>query len=216
MTIGANLPPVTNVYGIGESLETAVINIVGKAWPTTQLMVRVVPSETVSFGAGLFTDRLTGSDRSPKLATRNRTVALYVPAARVSATVVELNRKLRGAEPFTESTVSQIGRVVVSTVKNGVPEEAPMRTSALPAVPDPFTYDMAAEVGNAVNGVGASTRSVTGSTLVGAGAFNSVTVVEFVVPTAKPPQPAVATTLIDAGVVAFALRAARDVTVAQA
>jgi len=75
---------------------------------------------------------------------------------------------------------------------------------------------MAAEVGNAVNGVGASTRSVTGSTLVGAGAFNSVTVVEFVVPTAKPPQPAVATTLIDAGVVAFALRAARDVTVAQA
>ena len=139
-----------------------------------------------------------------------------MPAASVSATVVELNRRLRGADPFTESTVSQIGRVVVSTVKNGVPEEAPTTTSARPAVPEPFTYVKAADVGVTVNGVGAITRKVTGTTLFGAGAFNNVIVVEFVVPTAKPPQPAVATALTEAGVVALALRATSEVTVAHA
>ena len=57
----------------------------------------------------------------------------------MSATLVDVNRKLRGTVPLVASTVSQIGNVVVSTVKNGVPAAAEIAMSARPAELDPFT-----------------------------------------------------------------------------
>jgi hypothetical protein len=75
----------------------------------------------------------------------------------VSATVVELKRMLRGAVPVVESTVSQMGRLEVSTEKNGAGEaEDVMLTSTRPADPDPLTYVREAGLGVAVSGVGAT------------------------------------------------------------
>ena len=63
LIIGAKLPPVLMLYAMGESLEVRVIEAVGVACPTVQLMLSVV-EPTESLGAGLLTARLkvTGSD----------------------------------------------------------------------------------------------------------------------------------------------------------
>ena len=63
------------MYGIGESLDTAVIDGVGIGAPNVQLMFRVNPSEIVSRGGGLFNCIVIGIERSAKFATRTRTVA---------------------------------------------------------------------------------------------------------------------------------------------
>ena len=64
-------------------------------------------------------DMVMGTARSPEPDTFKYTVLLYVPGASVSATLVVLNRMLFGVLALVESTVSQIGSVVVSTEKNG-------------------------------------------------------------------------------------------------
>ena len=73
--IGANVPPVSIVYGIGESLDTAVTNSDGIAEPIVHVTLRVVPSEMVSFGAGLFSCSVIGSVMSACPDTFTRTVA---------------------------------------------------------------------------------------------------------------------------------------------
>src|SRR5947209_5212962 len=99
----------------------------------------MVPSATVSFGAEFVTKRPMGTERSPEPETFKYTVLLYVPGAKLSATLVLENRMVLGTEPVRESTVNQIGKDVVSTEKNAPgtePEETV--TSTFPAVPEPF------------------------------------------------------------------------------
>ena len=91
----------------------------GAVCPTVQEIFRVVPSATERSGAGLVISSEMGMARSPKPVTFNRMLALYVPGAKVSATVVELNRIAFGTLPDVVSTVSQMGNVLVSTMKNG-------------------------------------------------------------------------------------------------
>src|SRR4051812_47133207 len=117
--IGASVPPLLVVYAIGESVDTAVMKGVGSGVPKVQEMFRVVPSDTLRRGALLLSCSVIGMERSAKPETLTVTDAVYVPGARVSQTVVELNRRLFGAVPFVESTVSQMGRLAVFKEKNG-------------------------------------------------------------------------------------------------
>ena len=60
----------------------------------------------------------------------------------MSATLVELKRRLFGALPVVESRRSQLGRVAVFTEKKGfgsVFSVEVMLTSTNPAVPEPLT-----------------------------------------------------------------------------
>ena len=62
---GAKLPAVTMLYGIGASLDTRVRSGVGIACPTAQLIVCVVPPETVSLEAVLVICKVIGNGKSP-------------------------------------------------------------------------------------------------------------------------------------------------------
>ena len=62
--MGASVPPVATEYGMGESVETAVMTGAGSVVPKVQDMARVVPSETDSRGALLFSNRLMGTAMS--------------------------------------------------------------------------------------------------------------------------------------------------------
>jgi len=140
-----------------------------------------------------------------------------MPAARVSATDVDVKRNERGTVALTESTVSQIGKVVLSTVKKGAPAEEVIAISERPGVPEPFTYVSEAELGVATSVVPGKIRSVTLITLAGVGEGDvKVIVVVLMVFTRKPPQLAPGATTIDLGVVASAVCDVVGVTVAVA
>ena len=88
----------------------------------------------------LFNWSVMGSERSAYPETLTRIFAEYVPGARVSQTLVEVNRRLFGVVPLVESTVSQIGRLAVFTEKKGAGFESELRvTSTFPAFPEPRT-----------------------------------------------------------------------------
>ena len=72
---------------------------------------------------------------------------------------------LADALPEMESTVSQIGRLLVSTEKNGAPEVAPTETSLKPGVPEPLAYVSEAVGLFSVKVDGETILSVTGTTL---------------------------------------------------
>jgi len=74
--VGCSVPPVVTEYGMGESLETAVTNGVGTAVPCTQLILRVIPSATLSVGALFVISRLTGTMRSADPETETAILAV--------------------------------------------------------------------------------------------------------------------------------------------
>ena len=138
--IGAKPPPVVIAYGMGESLETAVITVVGRFAPMLQLTLRTVLSATLNLGTPFVMRRLMGTTKSAKPETRKCKDAVYVPGAKVSATLVEEKRRLLGVDPLKASDVSQIGKLVVSRLKNGAAEALDViATSTFAAVPAPFT-----------------------------------------------------------------------------
>jgi hypothetical protein len=63
--MGANVPPVVMVYGIGESVDMAVIVVVGGALPCTQVIGAGFAELIENFGAWLVTKREIGMGKSP-------------------------------------------------------------------------------------------------------------------------------------------------------
>src|SRR5438445_538135 len=105
--MGARAPPVAIENGIGAPLEASVMLSAGTGCPTVQEKLRVMPSATVSFGAGLPTVSRMGRAKSPYPEFCTRSVALYAPALLA----------------VVGGSASQAGIVEASTVK-GVPPAA--------------------------------------------------------------------------------------------
>jgi len=80
--------------------------------------------------------------------------------------VVKVSVFLPLTDPEVELTVSQAGRVVVSTLKNalGILVE-PTVTVALAGTPEPTMYDRVGALGELVKGVNGTDCIVTGMTL---------------------------------------------------
>ncbi len=137
--MGARAPPVAIEKGIGVPLEARVMLSAGTGCPTVQEKLRVMPSATVSFGAGLPTVSRMGRAKSPYPEFCTRSVALYEPWALASATLVVLKRSVLGALPLNASTVSQEGRLAASTANETGPGPVEVNaTSTKAGVAEPF------------------------------------------------------------------------------
>jgi hypothetical protein len=84
--------------------------------------------------------------------------------------LVVVKWRVLGTLPVAESTESQGGSVVLSTANDTAGEPEALRaTSADAGVSEPLTYVSETAAGAAINGVGPSTRKVTGTSPSGAG-----------------------------------------------